>query len=79
VSERRSSRGRRRSTALAVLGVGAIVSLTGGAGGMFAEFPAFAFVALCAYLLSAVLLSVIAVVGVVVDLVVRLATRSAHS
>jgi hypothetical protein len=30
--------------------VGAIVSLTGGAGGMFAEFPAFAFVALCAHL-----------------------------
>jgi hypothetical protein len=111
-------RRRRSATALAVLGVGAAVSLSGGAAGVFAEFPAFAFLSLCAFFFASrggtivlvavmaalsvltnqdvstssgptgreiglgilfVLLFLIAVAGVVLDLVVGLVWRSAHS
>jgi uncharacterized membrane protein len=109
---------RRSTTALAVVGVGAIVSLTGGTGGVFAELPAFVFVSVCAYFfvsragaialvvvmavlsiltnhdvsssagptgreigfgLVFMLLSAIAVLGVVLDIVLRVASRSARS
>ena len=37
-------------TALAALGIGALVAFSGGAAGLIAEFPAFAFVSVCALL-----------------------------
>jgi hypothetical protein len=41
---------RRRNTALTVLGIGVLVALSGGAGGVLAELPAFALVSVCARL-----------------------------
>jgi hypothetical protein len=116
-TDRRAAPRRRATTAVAVLGVGAAVSLTGGPAGFFAEFPAFALVSLCAFFFSSrpgvvvvvtvmtalsllsnhdistasgptgraigfgvafVLLGLVAVVGVVVDLVVGFVWRSAR-